>query len=98
MAVVAHAGVGASAILAVTRLQVATPDALQGPIIALAFGLSAGLQGLSAVVAARLADATGLLWATRALGLFAVGYSSVWLLSTMRLRRPNSPREDPKQA
>jgi predicted MFS family arabinose efflux permease len=44
MAVVAHMGVGASAILAVTGLQVATPDALRGRTIALVFGLSAGLQ------------------------------------------------------
>jgi len=97
MAVVAHAGVGTSAILAVTGLQVATPDALRGRIMALVFGLSAGLQGLSAVVAARLADTTGLLWATRALGLFAVGYSGVWLLSTMRRWRPNPPRERAQQ-
>jgi hypothetical protein len=55
--------------------------------MALVFGLSAGLQGVSAILAARLTDAAGLLWATRALGLFAVAYSGVWLLTTMRLAR-----------
>jgi MFS family permease len=93
MAAVAHLGVGASAILAVNGLQVATPDALRGRIMALVFGLSAGLQGLSAIVAARLADAAGLLWATRALALFAITYSGGWLLRTRRLWRVGSARD-----
>jgi hypothetical protein len=93
MAVVAHVGVGASAILAITGLQVATPDTLRGRVMALVLGLSAGLQGLSAIVAARLADVAGLVWATRALALFAIAYSGVWLLRTVRLSRVGSTRD-----
>jgi hypothetical protein len=91
MAVLAHMGVGGATILAVNGLQVATPDALRGRIMALVFGLSAGLQGLSAILAARLTDAAGLLWATRALGLFAIAYSGLWLLATRRRWRSGGP-------
>jgi hypothetical protein len=48
---------------------------------------------LSAIVAARLADVAGLVWATRALALFAIAYSGVWLLRTVRLSRVGSTRD-----
>jgi hypothetical protein len=98
MAVVAHIGVGASAILAVNGLQVASPDRVRGRVMALVFGLSAGLQGLSAIMASWLTAALGLLWATRVLALFAVGYSGVWLLGTVRLWRTGPARDRAQQA
>jgi MFS family permease len=82
MAVLGHMGVGGAAVLAVNGLQVATSDALRGRVMALVFGLPAGLQGVSAILAAPLTDAAGLPWATRALGLFAIAYSGLWLPTT----------------
>lgn len=79
-ATVGHVGVGACGILSVNGLQVASPDHIRGRVMVLAFGLAAGLQGVSAVAIGPLASAFGMAAATRVFAVLAVVWAIVWIM------------------
>lgn len=85
-ALVGHIGVGACAVLAINGLQLATPDAIRGRVMVLAFGLTAACQGVSSLVVAPLAQTLGTVTVTRLLGLMAVVCSVTWTVRTTRNR------------
>ncbi|MFB7669640.1 MFS transporter [Kitasatospora sp. NPDC056138] len=85
-ALVGHLGVGACAILAVNGLQLASHDHIRGRVMALVFGVSSGLQGLSSLAVAPLASTLGMTVTTRVLGVFAVAYAAFWIMRIARMR------------
>ncbi|MDI5973970.1 MFS transporter [Streptomyces sp. SL13] len=85
-ALVGHIGVGACAVLAINGLQLATPDAIRGRVMVLAFGLTAACQGVSSLAVAPLTQALGPATVTRLLGLLALVCSVTWTVRTTRNR------------
>ncbi|NEC86238.1 MFS transporter [Streptomyces sp. SID12501] len=84
-ALIGHLGVGACAILAVNGLQLASPDYIRGRVMVLVFGLSSGLQGVSALAVAPLAATLGMTGATHVLGVLAVAYAMFWAICVARM-------------
>ncbi len=89
---VAHAGGGAQWVLSTHGLQLATPDAIRGRVMSLDFGLATLAIGVSGLIAAGFAKASGLESASFGLALLALIYGVSWLSWTRDLWRGD---EDP---
>jgi len=88
---VAHLGGGAQWSMSTYGLQVATPDALRGRIMALDYGLATLAIGISAIVAGVLADVTGAANATWWLVGAGAVYGLSWLIWALAGTQASSP-------
>lgn len=83
----AHAGGGAQWVLSTYGLQLTTPDAIRGRVMSLDFGLATLAIGVSGLIAAGVAEAFGLEFASFALAGLALVYGASWLTWTRDLWR-----------
>ena len=81
----AHLGGGYQWVASTHGLQASTPDALRGRVMSLDFGLATLGIGVSALVAAGLAELVGLRGATLVLAGCALAYALTWLAWTRDL-------------
>ena len=81
----AHIGGGNQWVASTTGLQVATPDHVRGRVMSLDFSLATLGMGLSALVAAGLAESIGLIGASLTLPGFSLAYGLAWLVWTRGL-------------
>lgn len=95
---VAHLGGGNQWVSSTYGLQVTTVDEVRGRVMSLDFSLATLGMGVSALVAAALAETTGLVTASRLLAAFPVIYGLAWLAWTRDLWTaaddPLHPRSD----
>lgn len=85
---VAHSGGGAQWTLSTYGLQVGTPDALRGRIMAADLALVTLTMSLSSTTAGLISSSAGPETAMRILATVALGWGAVYLFSTRRLRLP----------
>ena len=86
--VVAHCGGGAQWTLSTYGLQVATPDALRGRILAADLALVTLTLSISSTAAGLISSASGPATAMRILAAIGVAWGAAYLLATRRLRLP----------